>query len=160
MRSLSALLQFLIGFFLGVFFLVGGTAALGFVFLSRMTASPPKPIFAEEKEQTLTEKPETTADVSESPDPEPETLAEASPEPVVEEKEKEELPAGAYKARVTWSDGLSLRSTPGYDAERIGGVGYNSELIILRTEGEWQRVRLPNSGQEGWVKAGNVARVD
>ena len=26
-------------------------------------------------------------------------------------------------------------------------------------DGKWQRVRLPWSGQEGWVKAGNIKRT-
>jgi hypothetical protein len=157
MNRLSSLLQFVLGFFLGVFLLLGGTAALGFVFLSRMTAPPPKPIFAEEKEKPVAEKPQpsptATAEI-ENPQP-TETVAEAE-----KEENKEELPPGAYQARVTWSEGLSLRATPGQDAERIGGVGYNSQLIILKTQGQWQQVRLPGSGQEGWIKAGNVEKVE
>jgi hypothetical protein len=76
--------------------------------------------------------------------------------------ETEDLPAGAYQAKVTWSTGLSLRSEPSTDAERIGGVDYNAELIILSTsnDNQWQKVRVPSSGQEGWVKSGNVEKIN
>lgn len=153
MKGLSSFFQFILGFFLGIALLLGGTAALGYIVFTRMATSPEKPVFAEEKEKTKevsakkTVKPSKT-DVNPSPTP------QASPE-----AEKEELPAGAYKARVTWSDGLSLRGNPSSEAERIGGLGYNARVIILSTEGQWQKVRIPSSGQEGWIKSGNVEKI-
>lgn len=161
MNRLSGVFQFLLGFFLGIFLLVGGTASLAYVVFSRMNANPEKPTFAEEKP------PETTAKADSQPvakqgtktKPVEEVVAK---ETVVEEETDEDLPDGAYRAKVTWSTGLSLRSQPASDADRIGGVGYNAELIILKTtaDGDWQQVRLPGSQQEGWVKAGNVAKID
>jgi hypothetical protein len=70
------------------------------------------------------------------------------------------LPQGAYKGRVTWSSGLSLRADPNSSANRVGGVDYNSELIILETsqDGQWQKVRVANGSQEGWIKAGNIKK--
>ncbi len=158
MNRLSGVFQFLLGFFLGIFLLVGGTASLAYVVFSRMNANPEKPTFAEEKP------PETTAKTDSQPvskqDGKTQPVKEvAATEPVVK---KEKLPDGAYRAKVTWSTGLSLRSQPASDANRIGGVGYNAELIILKTsaDGDWQQVRIPNSQQEGWVKAGNVAKIN
>ncbi len=156
MNRLSGVFQFLLGFFLGIFLLVGGTASLAYVVFSRMNADPEKPMFAEEKA------PETTAKVETPPETKTQPVEEVvAKEPVVEE-EQENLPDGAYRAKVTWSTGLSLRSQPAQDAERIGGVEYNTELIILQTsaDGGWQQVRLPGSQREGWVKAGNVAKID
>ncbi|CCQ61355.1 hypothetical protein CWATWH0401_2419 [Crocosphaera watsonii WH 0401] len=49
MNRLSGVFQFLLGFFLGIFLLVGGTASLAYVVFSRMSANPEKPTFAEEK---------------------------------------------------------------------------------------------------------------
>ncbi|MGK7880712.1 MAG: SH3 domain-containing protein [Crocosphaera sp.] len=160
MNRLSGVFQFLLGFFLGIFLLVGGTASLAYVVFSRMSVNPEKPTFAEEKP------PETTAKADSQPVSNQESKTEAVEEvaatETVFEEETEELPDGAYRAKVTWSTGLSLRSQPASDADRIGGVGYDAELIILKTsaDGDWQQVRLPGSQREGWVKAGNVAKID
>jgi hypothetical protein len=154
MKGLSSFFQFVLGFFLGIALLLGGTAALGYIVFTRMAASPEKPVFAEEKEKTK--------EVSDKKPVEP-PKTEVSPSPTPQESpeaEKEDLPAGAYKARVTWSDGLSLRGNPSTDAERVGGLGYNARVIILATEGQWQKVRIPSSGQEGWIKAGNVEKIE
>ncbi len=159
MNRLSSLFQFILGFFLGVFILAGGTAALGFIFFSRMAAPPPKPVFAEEtKEKQTTEKKSPLPTKTETP------VAKSQPETAPQEKEqkKEQLPAGAYKAKVTWPEGLSLRDQPGIDANRIGGLMYNNEIIVLETssDGGWQKVRVPGSGQEGWVRGGNIAKIE
>ena len=160
MKRLSGFFQFIIGFFLGVILLGGGAAAIGFVFFSRFNAPPPKPIFAEEKEkeepsaenQPASSQPEKSATSTEK--------TETEPTPP-QDTEQEKLPAGSYKARVTWSTGLSLRSGPSREADRIGGVDYNTELIVLEKsrDGEWEKVRLANGTQEGWVKAGNVEKL-
>ncbi|PHK16786.1 peptide-binding protein, partial [Nostoc linckia z13] len=72
------------------------------------------------------------------------------------------LPSGAYRGRVTWAEGLSLRAQPNQDGERIGGVGFNQKIIVLEESEDkaWQKIRLEDSGQEGWVKAGNTEKTD
>ena len=172
MNRLSNVFQFIIGFILGVLLLVGGVAAVGFVFFSRLTAPPEKPVFSEEKES-----PNQVAQEKESPQPEsvkPEQQEEnatptptPSPEVKSEEKkpettqEKEKVPAGAYKAKVNWSSGLSLRAEPSKDSQRIGGVDYNTELIVLEksSDGNWEKVRVVGSDKEGWIKSGNVQKL-
>ncbi len=160
MNRLSGLFQFLLGFFLGIFLLVGGTASLAYVVFARMSVDPEKPTFSEEKP------PETTAKADSQPvsnqESKTESVEEVAATKKVFEEETEELPDGAYRAKVTWSTGLSLRAQPASDADRIGGVGYDAELIILKTsaDGDWQQVRLPGSQREGWVKAGNVKKVE
>ncbi|MEM8779259.1 MAG: SH3 domain-containing protein [Cyanobacteria bacterium P01_G01_bin.49] len=166
MNRLSNVFQFLLGFFLGVILLAGGTASLAYVAFYRMSANPPKPTFTEEKPQEKTaQKSESDSepvanDQKETEKVEEVSVTETEPEEVAEE-EKETLPTGAYRAKVTWSTGLSLRAEPDFEAERIGGVGYNSEIIVLKTspDGDWQQVRLSGSEQEGWVKAGNIEKV-
>jgi uncharacterized protein YgiM (DUF1202 family) len=63
---------------------------------------------------------------------------------------------------VTEPIGLVIRSDPSQDADRVGGVEYEQELTVLETssDGEWLRVRLSGSDTEGWVKAGNVEKVN
>lgn len=167
MNRLSNVFQFLFGFFLGVLLLVAGTAALGFVFFSRLTAPPEKPTFTEEKEN-----PNQVVQEKESPKPESvkpqQEATKETPSPVAspeeekkKENEQEKLPAGAYKAKVNWSSGLSLRAEPSKEAERIGGVDYNTELIVLEKsrDGTWEKVRVAGSDKEGWIKTGNVEKI-
>jgi hypothetical protein len=160
---ISSIFQFLLGFILGIVLIAGTTAVVGFYYISRMSVAPPKPVFAEEKSAPKSEtKAETKTKTEQDNPPEP-TQATAEPEtiPEPEEKPEEELPTNAYKARVTWPQGLSLRESPDSNGARIGGVEHNAEIIILEEsqDKKWQRVRLPWSEQEGWVKAGNVERV-
>ena len=120
-----------------------------------MSVLPKKPNF-----QEVTASPESAADLTDDIDIEPNesnTAPEAEPEPEVDP----ELPPNAYRAVVTWPEGLSLRSEPSLDAGRIGGIGADATIIILEdsADGQWQRVRLPWSGQEGWVKGGNTERT-
>jgi hypothetical protein len=117
----------------------------------------------DKNKQITTDSTSTKANSQSSPSPSPstpltpaETNKNATPTPSPEQA----VPKGAYKGKVTWSSGLSLRSEPNSSAGRVGGVDYNSELIILETskDGLWQKVRVANGTQEGWIKAGNVKR--
>ena len=168
--SISSLFQFIIGFFLGIIFFTAGIAGGAYLFLTNANTAPEKQIFSEEKpkeEKPTTakkeEKKSTPAKTEAKKEEADKKVAKTEPKKEeVKEEAKDELPAGAYTARVTWSSGLSLRSEPSKDAQRVGGVGYNSEIIVLKTssDGDWQKIRLPRSGQEAWVKAGNVAKVE
>lgn len=166
---ISVIFQFILGFMLGIILITGTAAGLGFYYVSRMSVAPPKPVFSEEKAQPPSEQPQTEA---KKPAASPEETTQANSEalatpteekPKAEEEEKEELelPPNAYKARVTWEQGLSLREEPDSNAVRIGGVDHNAEIIILEEsqDKQWQKVRLPWSEQEGWVKAGNIERI-
>lgn len=51
MKRLSGLLQFVVGFVLGVVILVGGATAVAYMLLSGMNSNPPKPVFTEEKKR-------------------------------------------------------------------------------------------------------------
>ena len=52
MRRLSGLLQFLIGFILGVSLFVGGISLAGYFLFNRFATNPEKPVFPEEKPKT------------------------------------------------------------------------------------------------------------
>ena len=154
MMNISSLFQFLIGFFLGIILFTAGIAGGAYIFLTQVSGNPPKPSFPEETSPVEEKSPSQTATTATKPE-EKETTETVK-------EETEDLPEGAYRAKVTWSTGLSLRSQPSPDAERVGGVGYNWELIILKTseDGQWQQVRIPSSGEEGWVKAGNIEKIE
>jgi hypothetical protein len=158
--KLSSIIQFIIGFLLGIILLAGGTALAAYYLFNKMAENPPRPIYAEEKKEEP--KPTPQATPSPSPQPSPAQTPKPSPSPSPSPEKKKELEPGAYKARVTWSSGLSLRDGPGVDSSRVGGVGYNAELIIVQesNDKQWLKVRIPDSGQEGWIKAGNVRKVE
>ncbi|BAU67004.1 SH3 type 3 domain protein [Stanieria sp. NIES-3757] len=166
---ISVIFQFILGFMLGIIMITGTAVGLGFYYVSKMSVDPPKPVFSEEKAQSPSEtqteakQPATSPDETTQANSEPQaTPTEEKQKPKAEEKEEElELPPNAYKARVTWEQGLSLREEPDLNAVRVGGVEHNAEIIILEEsqDQQWQRVRLPWSDQEGWVKAGNVERI-
>lgn len=160
MKRLSGLLQFMLGFVMGVAILVGGATAVAYMLLSGMNSNPPKPVFTEEKkEETKEEKAaKPQAEVKESAKAAP--APKASPKPSPEARKREATSEG-YQARVTWQSGLSLRSEPTSESTRLGGLDYNTKVSVVGTssDGQWQRIRL-SDGREGWIKAGNISRVE
>ena len=158
----SNVLKYVLGFFLAIVVLIGGGVAMALYFMNRTAIPPTKPIFANDSAQVKAQAPKTPGaspaitptEVEANPKPNPTpTLAAESPKP---------LPAGSYNARVTWSQGLSLRAEPKSDAERLGGVGFNQKIIVLSESEDkvWQKIRLDGSDQEGWVKKGNTQPLD
>ncbi len=182
MKRFSGILQFTIGFFLGLLIFVGGISLLFYFVFSRLAATPEKPVFPEEIKKPKpapspkTEPPKTAASPETSPDkkPTPSPTSTVSPSPSASPKSspspepspspsteaEEKLPPGAYKATVIRSEGLSLRADPSREAERVGGVDYNANLIVLETQGEWVRVKVPGSEQTGWVRSGNLKKEE
>lgn len=169
MKRLSGLLQFMVGFVLGVAILVGGATAVAYMLLSGMNSNPPKPVFTEEKKEEIKEekaaKPIPSTPVQEQPQAEVKESPTAAPAPKVAPKpspeaRKKETTSEGYQARVTWQSGLSLRSQPTSESTRLGGLDYNTKVSVVGTssDGQWHRVRL-SDGREGWIKAGNISRV-
>ena len=161
--NFSSLIQFIFGFILGVSLLVAGSATTAYFFFTKMANNPPRPVFAEEKQKQEIEKKTTTASSTEEKSKlkETETSEKTPTEPPAKDNRRKKLPPGAYYAIVNWPQGLSLREQPSIEANRIGGVGYKWKIMILgeSNDKQWQRIRIPSSGQEGWVKAGNVDKV-
>ncbi|WP_204153307.1 SH3 domain-containing protein [Leptolyngbya sp. CCY15150] len=149
---LLGLIKFLLGFFLAIALLfVAGVGATRYL-ITKLTAVPERPVFANDGEASdpapeAEAPPEVFADVPEEPDPS-----------AVEEDEPDELDEEGYTAIVTQPIGLILREDPDQESRRITGLAYNTEVEILGESDtqEWLRVRLPGSGIEGWVRAGNT----
>lgn len=154
----SGLAKFLIGFILAIAVLMGGGVAAAMYFMYKVTIHPPKPVFANEKPTVKAQGKPDSATAKRTPEPATNPSATSNPS---ETSSPKPLEPGAYKARVTWSEGLSLRSEPTLDAERIGSVAYNQQIVVLEesTDKTWQRVRLEDSEQKGWIKAGNTERL-
>lgn len=139
--------------------LLGSSVAIALYFMNRTAIPPAKPIFANDHPSLQTKSPKPTDKETKpsSSEAKPTTSPSATPSPT-----ETALPPGAYRGRVTWEQGLSLRSEPSQDAERIGGVGFKEKVIILEESQDkgWQKIRLENSKQEGWIKIGNTERVE
>jgi len=155
----SSLAKLLLGFILAIALLMAGGVATALYLMSKVSTYPPKPVFANDKPavkaqrspSSTTAKPTKVSATKLSPKPSPSEAPASKP-----------LQPGAYQARVTWSQGLSIRAEPNLDAERVGSLDYNQQIVVLAESADkmWQRVRLADSEQEGWIKAGNTERVD
>ena len=155
---LSALAKLVLGVSLAIVILMCGGVAAALYFMNKNSTPPPKPIFANDKPTLVAHssvakkkaKSKSTSTAKPSEKPSPSESPSAQP-----------LEPGAYRARVTWSDGLSLRSKPDSDSEAVGSLDYNQEIVVLAESDDknWQRVRLEDSGKEGWVKAGNTEQI-
>lgn len=129
LKALSYITQFLLGLAIAIALVAAGSLASARFFMTKMTAPPPKPMFA-----------------NDTPG----------------KKQDSGLPPGTYEARVTWPEGLILRDRPSYNSLRIGGIGYHERVLVLGESSDkvWQRVRVSDSFQEGWVKGGNTERTN
>lgn len=146
---ISNFLKFLAGVSLALGLLALGGITVARYLVEEFTASPPKPIFAEElpaPSTTATVDPDTSGEVTIVASATPTATPTPTPTPSPTPKGK--------RAKVTWPEGLQLRSEPSGAA--IGGLEYNQEVTILETssDGDWQKIW--SNGQEGWIKAGNV----
>lgn len=157
------LLKFILGFLLALTILIGGGVAAALYFMNRTSAPPTKPIFVNDKSSVKGQNPKSPVVGETKPTSLPQPEAEASPDPTpTPSATPKPLPAGAYRARVTWPQGLILRAEAKQDAERLGGIGFNAKIFVLEESEDkvWQKIRLEESDQEGWVKAGNTKKVD
>lgn len=151
MKGLSGLLQFFIGFILGVVLFVGGISLAGYLMFNRFAANPEKPLFPEEQPKT-----ENVPKQEEQPSEEEKKTEEAKPETTPPPEET--LPAGAHKAKVVWSGGLNLRTEPDQTSSPLLVLSYNDEVVVLSTQGEWSKLRV-GDGTEGWVRSGNLEKL-
>ncbi|BAY25776.1 hypothetical protein NIES2100_55840 [Calothrix sp. NIES-2100] len=163
----SNVLKFILGFLLAIAILIGSGVATALYFMNRTAIPPTKPIFSNDHPSQRTQSPKPTEKVAKTTESSPEASPSPTPSPTPTETPKAEespkpLPAGAYRGKVTWPQGLSLRTEPKQDAQRVGGIGFNQKVVILEESDDkvWQKIRQEETNQEGWVKAGNTQRAD
>ncbi|MBO1065938.1 MULTISPECIES: SH3 domain-containing protein [Nostocales] len=154
---LTNLLKVILGFVLAIAVLLGTGLTVALYFVNRTAVTPPKPMYPNDNPSFQAKKPKA---IAKSP---PKKLATpnptSSPTPTPTESPKP-LPPDAYEGTVTWADGLSMRSEPDTNSSTTGGVGGNKKVIILEESADkkWQKIRIPDTDKEGWVKAGNIQR--
>lgn len=120
-------------------------------FMARLSVLPPRPVFENDAPVKPTAASVPTAQAAAAP------AAAAAPTPTAVP-----LPPGAYEAVVVQPIGLVLREGPGTNFSQLGGIDYNDEVAVLEEspDKQWMKVRVAKSGQEGWVKAGNVRKSE
>lgn len=155
---LSGLLKFVLGFLLAIAVLLGSGITIAIYFINRTAITPEKPMFANDNPDPKPNLPKVTPKKVVKVKPKP--TAKPTPTPELVRESPTPLPAGSYTAVVTWPQGLSVRDKPAFEGQAIGGVAGNQKVIILETsqDGEWQKIRIPDTNQEGWVKAGNTEK--
>ncbi len=134
-------LQLFIGILTGLLGLGAIAAGVGYyVFITQIGTRPPKPLFAEEREGS--------------------TKAALANAPVVE-PELTEIEKLNYDAKVTASQGLSLRKEPNSESEKLGGVNFEAKVAIVKTsdDGLWVLIQPELDSTQGWVKAGNIEKT-
>ncbi|MCG9884657.1 MAG: SH3 domain-containing protein [Cyanobacteria bacterium] len=152
LRFISWLLSLSAGLLIALAIVVGGAIVTIRYVVAQIVTDPPRPTFANENTAPLTLTRPSTPQATPIPRaPEPETPPTPTP-----------TPSGAYRARVTLSGGLTLRSQPRRDSDRIGGVQQGDEVIVLgqSADGRWQRVRVGDNGPEAWIIADNTAPIE
>ncbi|BAY19119.1 hypothetical protein NIES2109_50630 [Nostoc sp. HK-01] len=150
---LSGLLKLILGFVLAIAVLLGTGLTVALYFVNQTAIPPNKPIFANDNPSV---KNQTTKEAKDESTLTPESEPTPTPTPT------KQLPPGAYQGRVTWSEGLSLRAEPNQEAEKLGGVTFNQKITVLEENPDktWVKIRPEGSEQEGWVKIGNIERVN
>jgi cytoskeletal protein RodZ len=155
--SWSDLLKVLSGIFLAVVLIASGSFIAAQYVISQFTAPPPKPTFPNDsppsKAKSIKAVQASASVTKPSSAPSPTPSAQASPK---------KTETTGTKGRVMLSQGVNLREDPDRDSERIGGIDYNEEVVVLEDspDGEWQKVRVEGSGQEGWIKSGFIERTN
>ncbi len=151
-------LQLLIGILTGLIGLFGILGAAGYYFfITQMSARPPKPIFAEERDGGKS--------IAAKAKPKPVVTAKPTQSPVAKDPKNsdapEKLPPESYDAKVLWKDGLSLKKEPDSSAEKVGGVAFNAKVAIIKTseDKQWVLIQSQPDNLQGWVKAGNIDKA-
>ena len=144
---LGGLAKLVLGISLAFILLSLGGIATARYFMAKLSVLPPRPVFDNDAVSSQS-----------APEGAPETPAESGTEAAAEP----EIPPGSYGAVVTQPIGLVVRSGPGAEHEQLGGVDFNDEVLVLQAseDGNWLNVRIRESGQEGWVKAGNTRNLN
>ena len=161
-----SILKYIFGFSLAIAILFGSIFAVALYLMNRTSIRPEKPIFSSDKsavKANVSELKNNKTTSKKIPRFKKTSPAIAKLLPNKQEYESPDILAlGAYKARVTWPQGLSMREAADKNAKRIGSIAFNGKVIVLEesTDKAWQKIRIDSTQQEGWIKSGNTRAVD
>jgi len=155
------LLKFILGVVLALAVLLGTGLVVALYFVNRTAVTPPKPLYANDNPSFQAKKPKAIPKSPPKKQTTPSPISSPTPTPTpTPTKSPKSLPADAYEGTVTWAEGLSMRAEPEANSASTGGVGGNKKVIVLEESADkkWQKIRIADTDQEGWVKAGNIQR--
>jgi hypothetical protein len=160
--SLSGLAKFVVGFVAGIVLILFGSALAGLYLFSTLSGSPPKPVFTEERQQKKLTNINTKSSTVAATNSKLVSSTPASPSQSSSVSQQPQLEPGGYKARVKRQSGLSMRSEANFESNKVGGIAYNQEVVVIQDsdDKQWQKVQVVETNQEGWVKTGNLERAD
>jgi hypothetical protein len=161
---MSGCLRVMVGIFVAVALLGAGGYVIANYYVKKYGTPPKKPVFAEEYSTPFAAM-QTRAPNPPKPTVTPGAIApgatktnapKPTPTPTPSEVPKGDL------AKVVWPQGLLLRDQPGYESGQSGGVDFNTQVYILETSPDqiWQKVQVRGKSLQGWVKAGNLEKID
>lgn len=148
-----------VGIFVAVGILVvGGYFAANYL-ITQFTKLPDRPTFPNDDPNYLKNQAKAIAKPKPSNPSSSDKNKATSSNP--ESKLDKPLPPGAFEGKVIQPIGLVLRQSASLDGAPAGGIGFNEKVVVLESspDGNWQKVRLMNSDREGWVKGGNIEKV-
>jgi hypothetical protein len=151
-------IQIVTGILFGLLGIAGIAGGAGYYFfITQMSTSPPKPIFAEERESTKVATKPAASKNSKKPTPQA-TPAVVKPEVAKDPLKATKLAPSAYDAQIVWKDGVSLKSAPNGSAGKIGGAALNEKVAIVKEsdDKQWALIQPEKTDIQGWVKIGNI----
>jgi hypothetical protein len=162
-RFLVNLSKLILGMALALVLLTLAGVVTARYLMGRLAVLPAKPLYGDEQPTPppAVATPPAAASPATTPEPPPPTpTVTPPPTPVAPGAELPTSAAGSYEAVITQPIGLVLREGPGTDRPQLGGLDYNQAVVVLEDPADqpWVKVRVAATGQEGWVKAGNLRR--
>lgn len=129
----SRLFQVLLGSSLGIVIVIAALGGVGYFLTTQWSRLPPRPVFDNERPSPAAQS--ATETVRSSP--------------------------SSYKATVNYPEGLVVRDAPDNAASQISGVDFQQTVVVLSesADKQWQKIRSESGEVEGWVRSGNVERL-
>lgn len=153
------IVQFIIGFILGILIFSGVSLGAAYFVYTKLANIPPKPVYAGEQPAPPAVAVKTSPPLPVASQPKQTPTTSPSPSPTPQPVEAS-LQPGTYKAQVL--RGLNIRSEPSAESQRLGGLYYKDQIIVLQSNNDqsWQKIRVVTTGQEGWIKSGNIKKLE
>lgn len=153
---LVGFIKFIFGVAIALFIIGLAGAATARYFLTQLSTLPERPVY--DNDSPAAAQPADTTAAS-TPQPSASSTDNSAATEAKTEQPKPEQPEAKvlFKATVTYSAGLLIRTGAGNEHETIDGVDYNETIDVLEESGRWYRIRT-GSGIEGWIKGRDNTR--
>lgn len=140
-------IKFICGVAIAIFVICLAGAATARYFLTQLSTLPERPVYENDAPAAKTTNPPDASSPNQpaAGNEQAQTPAAEAPKPAASDANV------LFKATVTYSAGLLVRTGAGADSETIDGIDYNETIDVLEESGKWYRIRT-SSGVEGWIK--------